>query len=134
VLLSLPLCFWHADMQRPSETVCLRVNVCADVYNALCMFVCLPEVSVFNMQPDGNCFCSLSYCSAGSFRLLHCCPFLCSSPLQSFTFSSLLSSSFLPCSTAPVPTRASIHNSSIALATDCAEDNSTDSQTKHMKT
>lgn len=36
-------------------------------------------------------------------------------------------------SSAPVPTGASIHNSSIALAADYVEDISTDSQTKCMK-
>lgn len=65
----------------------------------LCVFVCPPRVSVFEMQPDGNCFHPLPYCRQGSHRLLHCCPCLCS-PAR-FSSSPLHSTPFPPPSLTP---------------------------------
>ena len=88
----MPTC---SGLQRLCECVSVNVCVCVDVYSVPAMFVCLRQVSVFNMEPDGNCFRSLPCCSPGSHRLLHGCPFVSSSSSSSSSYST--SPAFLCC-------------------------------------
>lgn len=109
-------CRWHANTLSPSETVC----DCVHVHNCsvFCMFVCLPWVSVFNMQPDGLIALLLPREPLSSTLLLY--------------FSVLLSPPWL--SSAPLPfANQSIHNSLIAaLVSVCTDDSSPVSEAKYQ--
>lgn len=118
------LACWHAGAHRDWVYECLPCP----------LFVCLPEVSTFNMQSDGNCSRSLPYYSSGThvsitsvFSLSISLSIFYSNSLPSL-FSSAPCSFFFLSLPAFLCSTASIHNSSIALVTHCAEDSSTDSQ------
>ena len=119
------LACWHAEAHRDWVSRCLPCP----------LFVCLPEVSTLNMQPDGNCSRSLPYYSSGTYVSITDVLFL--RLLLSFSSSSLFLCSplFFFSSSLPafVCSTASIHNSSIAPVTRCVEDSRTDSQAETVR-